>query len=141
MSSVTIILNCEVGMGKVFITQKELAEQMGVSEKTLNELIRKGDLPDYSYGNRESRKKGWHTSVLEKHALERYDRSLSIKNASNIEVGTEDMTVMPLSRSNTFMTTEKADLDDGNPSQKKLGRKKMPKSMSTPFNAYLLNGF
>ena len=92
-------------MGKVFITQKELAEQMGVSEKTVNELIRKGDLPDYSYGNKESRKKGWHTSVLEKHALERYDKSLSIKNASNIQVGTKDMTVMPLSRSNTFMTT------------------------------------
>ena len=98
-------------------------------------------LPDYSYGNKQSRKKGWHTSVLEKHALERYDASLSIKNASNIEVGTEDMTVMPLSGRNAFMTAQKTDLDDGNPSQKKLCRKKMSKSMSTPFNTYLLKGF
>jgi excisionase family DNA binding protein len=128
-------------MGKIFITQKELAEQMHISEKTINELIRKGDLPDYSYGNRQSRKKGWHTCVLEKHALERYNASISIKNASNIEVGTEDMTIMPLSGRNAFMTAQKTDLDDGNTSQKKLCRKKMSKSMSTPFNTYLLKGF
>jgi hypothetical protein len=128
-------------MEKIIITQKELAQQMEVSEKTLNELIRKGDLPDYTYGGRESRKKGWHTSVLEKHALERYDKSISIKNASNIQVGRDNMTVMPLSRHNAFMTEQKTDLDDRNPSQKKLCRKKMSKSVSTPFNTYLLKGF
>jgi plasmid maintenance system antidote protein VapI len=31
----------ELIMEKLFITQQELAEQMGVSEKTVNELIRK----------------------------------------------------------------------------------------------------
>lgn len=127
--------------GKYLSLKKNLLNKCKFQRKTVNELIRKGDLPDYSYGNRESRKKGWHTSVLEKHALERYDKSLSIKNASNIQVGTDNVTVMPLSRHNTFMAAEKADLDDGNPSQKKLSRKKMPESMSTPFNAYLLKGF
>jgi hypothetical protein len=125
---------------KIFITKKELMEQMDISDKTLYELIRKGDLPDYSYGDKDSRKKGWHTSVLEKHALERYERSLSIKNASNIEVGREDMTVMPLRGRNAFMTAEKTNFDNGNPSKKKTRGEKMSQRMSTPFNAYLLKG-
>ena len=119
----------------------ELMEQMNISDKTIHRMIEEGDLPDFSYGSKNSKKKGWHTSVLEKHALERYDKSLSIKNASNIQVGTDDVTVMPLSGRNTFMTAQKTDLDNRNTSQKKLSGKKMPKSMSTPFNTYLLKGF
>jgi len=87
---------------KVFITMDELMEQMDISDKTLHRMIDNGELPNFTYGSsRASRKKGWHTAVLERHAMERYERSASLKNVSNSrKVVTEDMSIMPLGRSN-----------------------------------------
>ena len=83
---------------KIIVTMPELMEQMDISDKTIHKMIEEGELPDFSYGSKNSKKKGWHSAVLERHAMEKYDKSLSIKNTSNIQVGTDNMTVEGLER-------------------------------------------
>lgn len=68
---------------KIIITMPELMQQMDVSDKTIHRMIEDGDLPDFTYGSRASKKKGWHSSVLELHAINKYNQSQSIQNASN----------------------------------------------------------
>ena len=114
---------------KIFITMQDVMEQMDISDKTLHRMIEEGDLPDFTYGSRTSRKKGWHAAVLEKHAMERYERSAS-KNVSNAgKVGAEDMGIVPLGRSDRAVAHQDGNLDDRNSSKKKLGSKKVPKGM------------
>jgi len=52
---------------KVFITMPEMMEQMDCGDRTIHEMIDRGDLPDFSYGfgNKTAKKKGWHVTVLE----------------------------------------------------------------------------
>jgi transcriptional antiterminator len=80
------------GQDNVIITMPELMEQMDVSDKTIHRLIDDGQLPDFTYGSRHAKKKGWHAAVLERHAMARYERSQSIQNARHIgQIGAEDM--------------------------------------------------
>lgn len=114
---------------KTYITMQDLMEQMDISDKTLHRMIDDGELPDFTYGSRTSRKKGWHSAVLERHAMERYERSAS-KNVSNAgQVVAEDMRVVPLGRSDRAVTKQNRNFDNRNPSKKKLGSKVMPKSV------------
>ncbi|MBN2376762.1 MAG: hypothetical protein JXD22_10190, partial [Sedimentisphaerales bacterium] len=54
---------------------------------------------EFTYGSKWSKKKGWHTAVLERHAMEKYEQSNSFKHAGNIaKVGAEDVGVVFLSR-------------------------------------------
>ena len=57
------------------MTQDELLEQMGISEKTMHKLISEGDLPEPTYGGPWSRKRGWHKVVLEQAAIDKYQNS------------------------------------------------------------------
>ncbi len=68
---------------KIIITMPELMEQMDVSDKTVHRMIEDGELPNFTYGSRNSKKKGWHSSVLELHAINKYNSSQSIKHACN----------------------------------------------------------
>lgn len=81
-------------MPKIIITMQELMEQMDISDKTLHRMIEEGDLPDFTYGTRCSKKKGWHAAVLERHAMEKYEASRSIQNVSHaLQVAREDVAV------------------------------------------------
>ena len=112
---------------KIIITMQELMEQMDISDKTLHRMIEEGDLPDFTYGSRWSRKKGWHIAVLERHAMEKYERSNSFKNTRDIsQVGGKDMAVMPLGRGYGSVSKKGGDLNDRNPSKQKLSRKEVP---------------
>jgi len=117
---------------KVFITMQELMEQMDISDKTLARMIEDGELPDFSYGSNSkwSRKKGWHTAVLEHHAMEKYEQSRRIQNAcSSTQITTQDVAVVPLSRRNRRMAQQSTNLNDGNPTEQQRGSKKMPNRM------------
>ena len=114
---------------KTYITMQDIMEQMSISDKTLHRMIEDGDLPNFTYGRRASRKKGWHTAVLERHAMERYERSAG-KNISNAgKVGAEDMSIVPLGSINCAVTHQDGNFDDGNSSKKKLSGKKVSKSV------------
>jgi predicted DNA-binding transcriptional regulator AlpA len=39
---------------KIIITMPELMEQMDISDKTIHRMIEEGDLPDFSYGSKNS---------------------------------------------------------------------------------------
>ena len=118
---------------KIIVTMQEIMEQMDISDKTLHRMIEEGDLPDFTYGSKWSKKKGWHTAVLERHAMEKYERSTSFKNISNAgKVVTENMAVMPLSRSDSTVPHKNTNLDNRNTSQKKLSGKKVSKSLRPP---------
>ncbi len=115
---------------KTFITMQELMSQMDISDKTLHRMIDNGELPDFTYGSRTSRKKGWHSAVLERHAMERYERSASYKNVSDAsKVVAENMRIVPLGRSNHAVAEQDAHLDDRNAPKEKLSGKKVPKSV------------
>ena len=117
---------------KIIITMQEIMEQMDISDKTLHRMIEEGDLPDFTYGSKWSKKKGWHIAVLERHAMAKYEKSNSFKNISNVrQVTAQDMTVMPLGRSNDTVAKNSRNLDDGNSTEKKLGSKVMPDRMRT----------
>jgi hypothetical protein len=83
---------------KIIITMQDIMVQMNISDKTLHRMIEIGDLPDFTYGSRWSKKKGWHAAVLERHAMEKYEKSRSLKN--NIcdvrQVGGKNMVAVPL---------------------------------------------
>ena len=117
---------------KIIITMQELMEQMDISDKTLHRMIDSGNLSDFTYGSRASRKKGWHTAVLERHAMAVYERSSSYKNVSNTrKVVTENMSIMPLGRRNRTVAQQNTHFDDRHSSKKKLSGKKVPKCVST----------
>ena len=111
---------------KVFITMPEMMEQMDISDKTLHRMIEEGDLPGFTYGSRCSKKKGWHTAVLERHAMEKYEQSQSIQNARHIgQVGTEDVGVTLFRGRHTGVSQNSTHLKNRNPLQKKLSSKKV----------------
>ena len=128
---------------KIIITMQEMMEQMDISDKTLHRMIEVGDLPEFTYGSKWSRKKGWHKAVLERHAMKKYEQSESLKNACNpSQITAEDVTVVPFSRSHRSMSKKLADLDNRNSSKKKLSGKKVPKSMrSSSKNSRVAAGF
>ena len=110
---------------------QELMEQMDISDKTLHRMIEEGELPEFTYGASQwSRKKGWHTAVLERHAMERYEHSRSVQNARDaFEVSGQDMTVDRLSNRHRSMSQQQGNLDDWNPPQQQRRRKVMSKGM------------
>lgn len=104
----------------------EMMAQMGVSDKTLHRMIEEGDLPDFSYGSKWSKKKGWHVAVLERHAMEKYEQSNSFKNVSDItQVRREDMAVVPLSGCHGSVAKKGGNLDNRNPAKQKLSGKEV----------------
>ena len=122
---------------------QDLMSQMDISDKTLHRMIDNGDLPNFTYGSRTSRKKGWHTAVLERHAMEKYEQSNSFKNAGNIgKVGAEDVGVVFLRGGNRSMTQENTHLDNGNTGKKQLSSKKVTKGVrSSLTNSRIATGF
>ena len=111
---------------KIIITMPELMEQMDISDKTIHRMIEEGELPDFTYGSKNSKKKGWHSAILERHAMDKYEKSKSIQNARNIgQVGTEDVGVTLFRGRNGSMSQNLTDLDNGNSVQQKLCRKKV----------------
>ena len=111
---------------KVFITMPEMMEQLDISDKTIHEMIERGDLPDFTYGSKWTKKKGWHAAVLERHAMEKYEQSNSFKNVSNItQVGGQDMAVMPLSGGHRGMSEKGGNLNNRDTTKQKLSGKKM----------------
>ena len=127
---------------KIFITMQELMEQMDISDKTLYRMIEAGDLPDFTYGSRWSRKKGWHVAVLERHAMNKYEQSESLKNAGRIgKVAAENMSIPFLCHSNRAMSKKQTDLDDGDSSKKKLSGKEMTKGVRSSRYSRVATGF
>ena len=115
---------------KIVITMQEFMKQMDISDKTLHRMIEEGGLPDFTYGSKWSKKKGWHVAVLERHAMEKYERSNSFKNACNTrQVAAEDVAVMSLGCSNGTMPKKSRNLDNGDTTKKKLGSKVMSNRM------------
>ena len=51
-------------VNKIIITMQEMMEQMHISDKTLLRMIEENDLPDFTYGSKYAKKKGWHTAGL-----------------------------------------------------------------------------
>ena len=106
---------------------QELMEQMDISDKTLHRMIEEGDLPDFTYGSKWSKKKGWHAAVLERHAMEKYEQSNSFKNVSNItQVRGEDVAVVPLGDRHRCMTEKGGNLNNRDTAKQKLSRKEVP---------------
>ena len=121
---------CNNNSNKIIITMQELMEQMDISDKTLHRMIEEGDLPDFTYGSKWSKKKGWHAAVLERHAMEKYEQSNSFKNTRDIsQVGRKDVAVVPLGSRHRSMSKEGGNLENGNPSNQKLSGKKVPSRM------------
>ena len=121
------------GSEKIIITMPEMMEQMDISIPTLYRMIEQGDLPDFTYGSKASKKKGWHSAVLERHAMEKYEQSNRFKNISDIaQVRGENMAVVPLGRTHTAVTEKSGNLDNRNSSKQKLGSEEMPRRMRSP---------
>ena len=109
---------------------QDIMKQMDISDKTLHRMIEEGDLPDFTYGSKWSKKKGWHVAILERHAMEKYERSNSFKNACNTrQVTAEDVAVVSLGGSYDTVAKKSGNLDDGDTAEKKLGSKVMPKAV------------
>ena len=118
------------GTEKVFITMPEMMEQMDISIQTLYRMIEQEDLPDFTYGSKKSKKKGWHSAVLERHAMEKYENSNRFKNVCDIaQVRGKDVAVVPLGRTDTAMTKKSRNLNNRNSSKQKLGCEEMPRRM------------
>ena len=117
---------------KIIITMSDMMEQMDCSDKTIHRLIQEGELPDFTYGSKWNKKKGWHSAVLERHAMEKYEKSQSIKNACNpSQVPAQDMAVVPLSNTNRAMAKQHTNFDDRYSFEKKLSSEKMTKGVRT----------
>ena len=115
---------------KIIITMQDIMEQMDISDKTLHRMIEEGDLPDFTYGSKWSKKKGWHAAVLERHAMDKYERSNCLKNISDVsQVGGKDVAVMPLTGRHGNVTENNGNFNDRNTCKKELGSKEMSKSM------------
>jgi len=128
---------------KVFITMQELMEQMDVSDKTLHRMIEEGELPDFTYGSKWSKKKGWHATVLECHAMEKYEHSRSVQNACHAsQVSGQDVAVNLLSDRDRSVSQQQRNLDDGHPTEQQGGSKVMPKGVGTaPCQSRVAAGF
>ena len=128
---------------KVFISMPEMMKQMDISDKTLHRMIEDGDLPDFTYGSKWTKKKGWHTAVLERHAMEKYEQSRSIQNAGHAsQVRRQNMAVDLLGNADAGMTEQKGNLDNGNPSKQQGGSKVVPKGVgSAPCQSRVAAGF
>ncbi len=112
--------------GKLVITMNEMQEQLDVSAKTIHKMIRKGDLPEFTYGSGYDRKKGWHKAVLEQHALDKYEKLQSLKAArSSSQVGSQDMSIPLFRCGNRLMSQQLGNFKDWNTPDKKLSCKKM----------------
>ncbi|MHC4291133.1 MAG: hypothetical protein ACYSTR_02835, partial [Planctomycetota bacterium] len=99
---------------KIIITMQEMMEQMDMSDKTLHRMIQEGDLPDFTYGSRCSKKKGWHAAVLERHAMEKYEQSRSVQNACHAsQVARQDVTIDLLGDGDARMSEQQGNLNDG----------------------------
>ena len=125
---------CENKYGtKIIITMQEIMEQMSISDKTLHRMIEEGDLPGFTYGSKWSKKKGWHAAVLERHAMEKYEQSNSLKNICNSrQVATEDVTVVPLGDSDRAVTKQHTNLNNRNSIKQKRSSKEMSSGMRPP---------
>ena len=111
---------------KVIITMPEMMEQMDVCDKTIHEMIGRGDLPDFTYGSKCSKKKGWHVAVLERHAIERYEESNRFQNISGIpQVRGKDMAVVSLGSADTAMPEKNGSFYHRDSSKQKLRSKEM----------------
>jgi hypothetical protein len=118
---------------KIFVSMQEMMSQLDVSDKTLHKLIEEGELPDFTYGSKWAKKKGWHKAVLERHAMEKYEKSQSIQHACNPgEVTTENVAIMPLRRRHQRMPTQCRDLNNGHPLEQQLSGKEVSHGMGTP---------
>ena len=107
---------------KVFITMPEMMEQLDVSDKTIHEMIERNDLPDFTYGSKWSKKKGWHAAVLERHAMEKYEQSRSVQNACHpSQVRRQDVAVDLLCNRHRSMAEQEGNFDNGNPSEQQGG--------------------
>ena len=127
---------------KIFITMDEIMEQMDISDKTLHRMIEEGDLPDFSYGSKYSKKKGFHTAVLERHAMNKYEQSNSFKNACNIsQVRGKDVAIMPLSSGHDAVSEKGRNLDNRNTVEKQLGSKVVSKRMGASSKSRVAAGF
>ena len=128
---------------KVFISMPEMMKQMDISDKTLHRMIEDGDLPDFTYGSKWTKKKGWHTAVLERHAMEKYEQSRSIQNAGHAsQVRRQNMAVDLLGNADAGMTEQKGNLDNGNPTKQQGGSKVVPKGVgSAPCQSRVAAGF
>ena len=113
---------------------QEMMEQMDISDKTLHRMIEEGELPEFTYGTSQwSRKKGWHTAVLERHAMEKYERSRRIQNTRDaFEVSGQDMAVDRLGDRHRSMSQQHGNLDNGNSPQQQRCRKVVSKSVRSP---------
>lgn len=61
------------GQGAGLITDIQLMEQLDIKDrKTIARMIRDGDLPQYTFGSRSTKIKGWHVDVLRDFHLKRY---------------------------------------------------------------------
>ena len=122
---------------------QEIREQMDISDKTLHRMIEEGDLPDFTYGSKFSKKKGWHAAVLERHAMEKYEQSRSIQHACHpTQVRRQDVAVDLLGNADAGMTEQQRNLDNGNPSKQQGGSKVMPKGVeATPRQSGVAAGF
>ena len=112
---------------------QEMMEQMDISDKTLHRMIEEGDLPDFTYGSKWSKKKGWHAAVLERHAMEKYEQSRSVQNACHpSQVRREDVTVDLLGDRDGAVTEQKGNLNNGNSPQQQRRRKVVSKGVRSP---------
>ena len=112
---------------KIIITMQELMQQMDISDKTLHRMIEESDLPDFTYGSKRTKKKGWHVAVLERHAMEKYERSNSMKNIGHVrQIGGEDVAVVPLGDRHRSMPEKGGDLNNRDTAKQKLSGKEVP---------------
>ena len=127
----------------IIITLPELMQQMDVSDKTIHEMIERNDLPDFTYGSKWSKKKGWHVAVLEHHAMEKYEQSRSIQNACHpSQVRRQDVAVDLLSNADAGMPENQGNFDNGNPTEQQGGSKVVPKGVGTaPCQSRVAAGF
>ena len=130
------------GTEKIIITMQEIMEQMDISDKTLHRMIEEGELPDFTYGSKWSKKKGWHVAVLERHAIEKYEQSRSVQNSWHAsQVRRQDVAVDLLGNADTGMTEQQRNLDDGNPTEQQGGSKVMTQAVGAPFQSRVAAGF
>ena len=111
---------------RLFISEKELRDQIDVSQKTLQRFIERGDLPNFSYGQG-GRKRGWFINELNQ-----FFESKRIKNPRCVgKVRGDNMRVVSLGGDNGAMSEKVTDLNNRHASQKQLGCKKVSQNMGT----------
>ena len=127
---------------KIIVTMPEMMEQMDCSDKTIYKLVQEGELPDFTYGSKWNKKKGWHTAVLERHAMAKYEKSQAFQNIRNAnQILTQDMAVVPLSSCNRAMAKQCTNLDNWHSPHQELSCKEMPKSMRPTPDSRISTGF